>query len=323
MEKAAVTARTETQLTISVVIPVYKAEGIVHELHRRLTAVLAEEASGAYEIILVEDRSPDRSWEEIRQIAGLDPRVHGIRLSRNFGQLAATTAGLEAACGNWVAIMDCDLQDRPEDLPQLLAKAREGFDVVQARRAKGGPLIRRTGTKAYFGVLRWMTGVDIDWELAAFSVLHAKVKDAFLDVTDRNRNLLLVLAWLGFNSTSVDVAHDDRFAGESSYSFRTLLTYALDGMFFQTVAPLRWIVYWGFWVALASIIAALFLIFQWFNETVYPGWTSLMVVALFLGGVTLSSLGIVGIYVGKVFDQVKGRPVFVVDDEINSPKATA
>jgi dolichol-phosphate mannosyltransferase len=168
-----------------------------------------------------------------------------------------------------------------------------------------------------------MTGVRIDWELAAFTIMHSKVKDAFLSVTDRDRNLLLVLSWLGFSTTAVDVAHDPRFAGKSSYSLRKLVAYAFDGVFFQTVAPLRWIIYSGFLIAFGAVIAMAFLILQWLRETTYPGWTSLMTVLLFLGGTILASLGIVGIYVGKVFDQVKGRPVYVVDERINAAEEPA
>lgn len=310
-----------SNLRLSIVIPVYGGEGCILELCRRLTETMDQLVEGHFEIVLVEDRSPDASWDECVEVASRDPRIKAIRLSRNFGQLVATTAGLEISRGDHVMIMDCDLQDLPEDAPRLYEKSLEGYDVVQGRRKKRGDTHRRIGTRVYFWLLNRLARTNIDWELAAYSVMSRKAVNAFLQVGDRDRNLLLVLEWLGFDSAIVDITHADRFHGSTSYSLRRLIAYAAQGLFFQTTAPLRWIVYLGFFCASVAIMGAAFLVYQWTQQTVYPGWTSLMVVMLMLGGFTLASLGLVGIYVGRVFDQVKPRPRYVVDKSINWDQA--
>jgi glycosyltransferase involved in cell wall biosynthesis len=298
---------------LSVVIPVYGCQRCLRPLHERLGAALAE--VGAYEIVLVDDRAEDGSWLEIERLAGEDNAVRGILLSRNFGQHAAITAGLQHTRGEWVAVMDCDLQDPPEDLPRLFAKAMEGYDIVFGRRVrkKQAGLPRRLLGSLYYWGLRTFAGATTTGEFGTLSVLSRKTVDAFLDLSDRDRHYTLVLLWLGFTTATVDYDSAPRFAGRSSYSFPRLLKVALDGVFFQTTFLLRWIVYLGFGLALIGSGLALYLIYGRIAGHVYPGWTGIVVAILLLGGFIILSTGVTGLYIGKMFEQSRGRPLFVVD----------
>lgn len=301
---------------ISVVIPVYKAEDCLHELHRRLTDVLSTLVS-SYEIILVEDRGPDNSWQVLSSIAASDSHVKAYRLSRNFGQHAAITAGLKKCAGRWAVVMDCDLQDPPEFIPALYQKAQSGFEIVLARRKqKQYSLFRKLAASVYFSLLNRITGKAINGEYGSFSLISRRVIDAYLQVPDHNRHYLFILYWLGFDTTDIEYEHAARFSGESSYSFRRLLKHALEGLFFQTNTLLRWIVYMGFMFSLMGMLAVVYLVYRYFTHSVLSGWTSLAVLILTVGGVVLICLGMVGLYVGQVFEQVKGRPLYVIDDEI-------
>lgn len=314
---SSVSTDAQAAVALSVVVPVYLGESCLEELYRRSTTVL-DDMVGAegWELLLVDDRGPDGSWREIQRISAGDPRVRGMRLSRNFGQEAATSAGLANARGEWIVTMDCDLQDRPEDIPRIYSKAQEGFQNVRARRAKAGKLHRVWGTRLYFWLLNRMAGTDVDWRFAAFGIMSAQVRDAYLAVPDRRRNLLLVLNWLGFESTWVDVAHDERFAGKSSYSLRKLIGMAVSGIFFQTTAPLRWIVYLGLAESLLGIVVASVIIIRKFTiGYVVPGWTSLITAILVTGGFTIAALGIAALYLGSIFDQVKARPRYIIEDD--------
>ena len=299
---------------LSVVVPVYRAEGCVAELYTRLVATL-ETMTVDFEIVLVEDRGPDRSWPAIQAIAAADARVRGFRLSRNFGQHTAITAGLEQSRGDWVVVMDCDLQDPPEGIPGLVAKAREGFDVVLTRRVRRfQPLHRRIAARAYFRVRRTFLRVDVDPDYASLSVISRKVVEAFLALQDRDRQYMLILHWLGFDRAVIETQQADRHEGRSSYTLPALIRVAVDGIFFQTTILLRWIVYLGFLVALAGIVLAGGLVAWSLARNPPPGWTSLAVLILLTGGFIIVSTGITGLYIGKIFEQVKGRPLYVLDE---------
>ncbi len=291
----------------------YKCDECLRHLHEGLVGAL--NTSGiSFELVLVDDRSPDDSWSTMVDLAHADARVKLVRLSRNFGQHAAITAGLEHATGNWIAVMDCDLQDPPEQLPDLYRKAQEGFDVVLARRVGGGhSFFRRLASAGYFRVLNALLGTSFDAGFGNFSVVSRKVRDEFLRVRDKDRHYLMILRWLGFETTSVDFPYATRYAGESSYTFGMLLRFAFDGLFFQTTTLLRWIVYLGFAVSGFGVLLAIFFVINYFVGHSYPGWTSLGVLLLLLGGFIIVSTGITGLYVGKIFVQAKDRPLYVVD----------
>jgi dolichol-phosphate mannosyltransferase len=213
--------------------------------------------------------------------------------------------------------MDCDLQDPPESIAELYRKALEGYDVVLARRKrKRQSAFRRFASRAYFTLLRVAAGVRLDGEFGSFSIVSRKVIDAFLRVRDRDRHYLFILDWLGFRTAAIEYAHAPRHSGESAYTLRALLRHAIDGIFFQTTHLLRWIVYAGFWISLAGFLLALHYVYEYFAHSMLPGFTSLAVLILLVGGFILMSTGVAALYVGKVFEQVKERPLYVIDEAI-------
>jgi glycosyltransferase involved in cell wall biosynthesis len=304
-----------TELTV--VVPVYRCEECLRALYDRLTRSVSE-VTPDYELVFVDDRSPDDGWSTLREFAALDPRVKAIRLSRNFGQHPAVTAGLAESTGRWVVVMDCDLQDPPEEVPRLYATAQHGYDIVFARRkSRRHSLFRRGAARLYFKLMNVFLGTSIEGEYGSFSILARKVVDEFLRFRDRDRHYLLILYWLGFNYTAIDVEHDERYAGRSAYSLPMLLRHAAAGLFFQTTKLLRWIVYLGLFIALSGFALALALVSAFFAGAHSPsGYTSLAVLILLSTGFTLTSLGVTGLYLGKVFEQVKQRPMYVVDERL-------
>ncbi len=304
------------ELDLSVVLPVFRCAECIRPLHRRLTATL-QDLGVSYELIFVDDRSPDGAWQVLRELAAADLDVRALRLSRNFGQQAAITAGIGASRGTWTVVMDCDLQDPPELVAELYTKSQEGFDIVLGRRKeKKHSFFRLLAARLYFRFLRLFLGVNISGEYGSFSIIAAKVREAFLRVPDRDRHYLPILLWLGFNRTSIDYEHGERHAGESSYSLRSLVRLAVEGVFFQTASLLKWIVYFGFCVALAGALLALALIVLAIVVNPPPGWTSLAVLVLLVGGFIIVSTGVTGLYIGKIFQQVKNRPLFLIDEEL-------
>jgi dolichol-phosphate mannosyltransferase len=304
---------------ISVVVPVYGCRECVSALHERVVAAL-ESAGTSFELILVDDRSPDGAWDEIRALAERDPRVRGIRLSRNFGQHLAITAGLAESLGQWTVVMDCDLQEPPELIPRLHAKAQEGFDIVfTARSRRGEPGFRRLTSRAYLTLRNFMLDTDVRTDHGTMSILSRRAVDGFLSVGDRDREYTLILYWLGFESTTVEFERAERHAGESSYTFRSLMRLGLDGLFFQTTVLLRYVVYLGFLVALAGAALATYYVVVYLTADRIPsGFTSIAVLLLLLVGFLITSLGIVGLYVGRIFEQGKRRPLYVVESRVGA-----
>lgn len=300
-------------VALSVVVPVYGCADCLEALYRRLTPVL-EACAASFEIVLVDDCAPDGAWKVIVRLAGQDPRVRGVRLSRNFGQHAAITAGLAECSGEHAVVMDCDLQDPPEAIPQLYELARAGHEIVLGRRKrKKQSLFRRLAASVYFRLLGAVSGHRFDGEYGAFSVISRPVIDTYLRFRDRDRHYLLILYWLGFDATAIEYDHAPRHSGQSSYSLRTLLRHAFHGLVFQTTVLLRWIVYFGFLVSVAGVLLAAYLIFVSFFRTPPPGWTSLAVLILLIGGFVIMSTGVTGLYIGRIFEQVKDRPLYVID----------
>jgi dolichol-phosphate mannosyltransferase len=297
-----------------VVVPVYGCRDCLRELHRRTCSAL-EAVTDDYELVLVDDGSPDEAWQAIRDLTTVDVRVRGLRLSRNFGQHAAITAGLAASRGRWVVVMDCDLQDPPEEIPRLYAKALEGYEVVLARREERvEALHRRLAASAYFRLHNRVTRANLHTNYTNLSVISRKVVDSFLALRDQDRQYLLILHWLGFRRAEIDVKQAGRHSGGSSYSFRQLMKVAVDGLFFQSTVLLRWVVYFGFLLALAGVALAGYALLSWITGHHLPNWTALPMFGLFLAAFIIISGGVTGLYVGKIFDQVKGRPLFVVEE---------
>jgi len=302
---------------ISVVVPVYNCAGCLRALHERLTATLS--ALGPdYEIVLVDDRSLDDAWEVLTELARGDRRLRIVRLSRNFGQHAAITAGLTRSRGDWTVVMDCDLQEPPEEIARLWAKAQEGYDIVRAtREGRRHSAFRRMSASLYRRMLSEREGGG-EIEFSTLSMISRKVVDAFLQLRDRDREYQLVLDWLGFSQATISFAHAEREGDSpSAYGLRELVGVALDGMFFRTTVLLRWIVLLGFLVAAAGFGLGAYAVFSRYVEDTPAGYTSIVVLLVLLSGFILISLGVVGLYVGRIFDQVKGRPLFVVDEQID------
>jgi dolichol-phosphate mannosyltransferase len=293
---------------------VYGCGDCLRQLHDRVRASV-ERVTADYELVYVDDRSRDGAWEILRSLAASDRSVRALRLSRNFGQHAAITAGLSRASGRWVVVLDCDLEDPPEEIPRLVAKAREGYDLVLSRRARarrGG--LRRLASRLYFRLRRGLMGVDVDPDYCTLSVLSQDVVRSFLSIGDRYRQYMLILHWLGYRRAVVDVEQGERAAGRSAYTLRELIRVGVDGFFFETTALLNWIVFLGFAVALAGAGLATFFLVSYFVLEPLPGFTSLAVLILLVGGFIIISTGVTGLYIGKIFDQVKQRPLFVISE---------
>jgi glycosyltransferase involved in cell wall biosynthesis len=308
-------SRRASVTEISVVIPVYNCAGCLRALHERLTTSLRQ-VTRDYEIVLVDDRSRDGAWEILGELARADRHLTVVRLSRNFGQHAAITAGLTRARGRWTVVMDCDLQEPPEEIPRLYAKAQEGYDIVRAiREGRRHSAFRRVCASLYRRMLSEREG---EIEFSTLSMISRKVVEAFLELRDRDREYQLVLDWLGFSQATIGFAHADREGdAPSAYGPRELLRVALDGMFFRTTVLLRWIVALGFVVAAAGGVLGAYAVYSRYVEDTPPGYTSIVVLLVLLSGFIIISLGVVGLYVGRIFDQVKGRPLFVVDEQLN------
>jgi glycosyltransferase involved in cell wall biosynthesis len=303
---------------ISVVVPSYGCLGCLEALCERLDNVLRALVP-SFEIVIVDDRSPDNSWPLIEALSTRYPAVRGIRLSRNFGQQIAITAGLEAARGNYVVVMDCDLQDPPERIPDLYNEIRKGHDLVMAKRVERTHAASRLlATKVYFALMRRLTGQEVDGGYGSFSILSRKVVNAFLLFGERERHFILILRWLGFDCGTIRYAHGERHSGRSSYDLFKLTRHALGGMFFHTSVFLNWIMYTGLFFTVASFCTGAYFIYRHFVASSLPGWTSLVVAVLFSTGLILASLGAVGLYISRIFEMAKGRPLYVVDRECGS-----
>ncbi len=298
---------------ISVVIPVYKAENCLDELYARLKAAI-EPISGDFEILLVEDCGGDRSWDLIGELAKKDPRVKGIQFSRNFGQHYGITAGLDHAGGDWVVVMDCDLQDRPEEIPRLYAKAQEGFDVVLARRGhREDPFLKRLASWAFYKLFSYLSDMEYDGQTGNFRIISKKVVKSFRLMREQLRFFGGLISWAGFASASIDVRHAERFEGKSTYTFKKLMHLATDTIIAYSDKPLRLSIRFGFTISFLSFLYGLYIVYHaLFHGAAIMGWSSLIVSLYFLGGIIISILGVIGIYLGKTFDEAKRRPLYII-----------
>ena len=303
---------------ISIVSPVYKGEKMVAELVRRNVESVSS-ITDDYEIIWVNDASPDNSWDEIVKQCAANPKVKGINLSRNFGQHYAITAGLHYATGDWVVVMDCDLQDRPEEIPSLYKKAMEGFDIVYARRVvrKDG-FFKKQSSKWFYKVFKWLSGLETDSTIANFGIYKQCVIGEYNKMPEKARSFPSLVKYLGFKDTAIEVVHAERAEGKSSYNFHKLLKLGFDIIISNSNKPLRLAVGLGFGMSAVSFLLALYnLVAKWFGVIRVPGYTTTVFSIWFVGGLLLFVMGIVGLYMGKIFDQVKGRQLFVVRDKVN------
>ena len=298
---------------ISVVIPVYKAEKCLNELYRRLCASL-ETISPDFEIILVEDCGGDRSWEIITELALRDHRVKGIQFSRNFGQHYGITAGIDHSSGDWVVVMDCDLQDRPEEIPRLYRKALDGHDIVLARRGRRKhSILKRATSWLFYRLFRYLSGMNYDGEVGNFRIMSHKVVESFKLMREQARFFGGLIEWLGFPTASIPVEHAERYEGESTYNLRKLCKLATEAIIAYSDKPLRLAIKIGFLMSALAFIYGIYVVFTvLFIGTPVMGWGSIIVSIYFTAGIIIGILGIIGVYLGKTFDESKKRPLYVI-----------
>ena len=303
---------------LSVVVPVFNEGSTIVELVKRVKTNV-KLVTDDFEIILVDDGSEDETWEFIGNEARQEKRVKGIKLSRNFGHHYAITAGLHNSSGEWVVVMDGDLQDRPEVIPQLYKKSQDGFDVVfVSRQNRPEKLYYRIAQKVFYWTLRKLSGIDFDSRQANFSIINKKVVKAFKDFPENARFYGSTIRWLGFKRTFILADHGVRYSGKPSYTFKKRVKLALDIILSFSERPLKFAIGLGLLMSSISIFLALWIVygtFKW-GYTV-TGWSSGIVSILFSSGIILTVLGIIGIYLGRIFQEVKGRPLFIISESHN------
>ncbi len=300
---------------LSVVIPAFNEQDNVEPMAERLVAALEGVVDGL-EVLFVDDGSSDATWERVAALARRDPRVRGIRFARNFGHQAAVTAGVDAARGTAVVIIDADLQDPPEVIPELVARWREGYEVVYAQREdrEGETAFKKATAAAFYRILRAITNVDIPVDTGDFRLMGPDALAAFRALPERNRFIRGLVSWVGFPQAAVRYQRHARHAGETKYPLRKMVRFAIDGITSFSFLPLRLATWTGFGVSLLAFLYILVVIALKILGINWPGYTSLMAAILFLGGVQLIMIGILGEYLGRVFDEVKRRPLYLVRD---------
>lgn len=302
----------------SVVVPVYGCPQALDALCARLVATLSP-ISEQFEIILVNDACPQGSWQEIERIAAGEERVVGINFSRNFGQHHAITAGLDYSRGDWVVVMDCDLQDLPEDIPRLYQRALEGFDAVKGQRSdrKDGWL-KQLGSRIFHALFYYLTEQRTDKSVANYGIYSRRLVNAALELREQHRSFVLFVSWVGFPQTTVEVQHARREHGKTSYNYTKMVNLAIDSIIAYSNKPLRLCIKLGFLMAFLSFLYAFWVVIAYFFFAVIPeGYTSIIVSIYFLSGLIIGSVGMLGLYISKIFNEVKDRPLYVIEKTIN------
>jgi len=307
-------------IKISVVIPCYKCADFLAELYRRLVLCLGQ-ITETFEIIFVNDASPERDWQIIEELSRKDKRVTGINLSRNFGQHYAITAGLDYCQGDWIVVMDGDLQDKPEEIKKLYEKTSEGYEIVVGKREnRKDSFIVKATSRLFYMVFNYLTGQKFDNKVANFGIYSRRVIDHVRKLKEADRSFGLLVSLVGFTKSELDVEHAERNSGESAYSFQSRLNLAFNHILSHSSKPLILAIQVGFVISSLSLFYAVWLIIRYFiSAHVADGWTSLMVSLFFLSGLIIMVTGMVGLYVGKIYNEVKNRPLYIVK-EITSGK---
>lgn len=302
----------------SIVIPVYNEEAVIHETYRRLQNVM-DTTGEAYELLFVNDGSLDSTAEILREFSTGDECVKLIDFSRNFGHQVAITAGMDYAQGDAVVVIDADLQDPPELILKMIAKWKEGYEVVYAKRIarKGETWFKKTTAQMFYRVLRASTEIDIPVDTGDFRLIDRKVCDEMKRLPEKNRFVRGLVSWVGFRQTAIEYVRDERLAGETKYPLKKMIKLCLDGITSFSYKPLKMAGYAGFLLSAAGFLYMLTVFYErLFTDKVVPGWSSLMIIQLFFSGFTLIMLGSVGEYIGRIYDESKGRPLYIVRDVI-------
>lgn len=302
---------------ISVVVPMYYEEEVAHECYNRLKFVLNRYQ---HEFIFVNDGSTDKTEEILREIASKDANVKVINFARNFGHQTAVTAGIHYAKGDAIVIIDADLQDPPEIIPDLIDKWMEGYEVVYAKRKKrpGETWFKLVTAKYFYRFLNYMSDIEIPKDTGDFRIIDRKVAEVFKRMPERNRFVRGMFSWIGFHQTFIEYERDERFAGETKYPFKKMIRFASDGIISFSTKPLRMVMGLGFLSVVISFLVLLYALFtKLTGQPVEAGWTSIMVAITFFSGIQLLGLGIVGQYIARIYDESKDRPIYIVRDTVN------
>jgi polyisoprenyl-phosphate glycosyltransferase len=305
-------------MKLSIVSPVYRCEACLEDLIIRL-GVSLKSVTSDYEFIFINDGSPDKSWEKLQDLAVENKAIKLLNLSRNFGQHAAITAGLAESIGEWVVVMDCDLQDLPEEIPNLYQKAQEGYDIVLAERVvRNDSFYKKMTSKFFYFILSYLTGTKQDTSVANFGIYKRNVIQEVLKMGDYIKFLPLMVKWVGFRSCKLQVKHANRNEGSSSYSLLKLLRLSADVILSFSDKPLKILVKLGFIISFMALVFGIYMLYSFLNgEIIVQGYASLIISLWFLSGLIISMLGLVGLYVGKSFDKVKNRQVYIIKEKVN------
>jgi dolichol-phosphate mannosyltransferase len=305
----------DTGVHISVITPIYGCVDSIKQLYKRVVSTLST-VTEEFEIIMINDASPDNAWDVIKELSREDNRVKGINLSRNFGQHRAITAGLDYAQGDWTVVMDCDLQDQPEEIIKLYNKAQEGYHVVIGKRAKRQDIfLKKLSSKIFFTLYNYLTDIKVNSNIGNFGIYSRSVIDTVKQFQEQNRSFGLFVVWSGFSRVEIDIHHAKREIGKSSYTLRKLINLAIDSIVSQSNKPLKLSIKFGFLISFFSLMYAVWLVGRYFISDIHvEGWTSVMVSIYFIAGLIFMNLGFLGLYIGKIFDEVKNRPLYIIQD---------
>lgn len=308
-----------TNIKYSIVAPCFNEEGNLHELHRRITEVM-DKTGESWELVLINDGSRDRTIEIMQELHAQDSRIHYIDFARNFGHQIAVTAGMDYAQGEAVVLIDADLQDPPELIWDMIAKWQEGYKVIYAVRSerKGETWFKIWTAKVFYRLIYNITDIQIPLDTGDFRLMDRKVVDAMKHMPERHRFIRGMTSWVGFKQTGVEYVREERFAGETNYPFRRMLRFAVTAITGFSHVPLQVATYLGFFIAALTTVAALIVIIARFMapEAFFAGQATTLVMVLFMGSVQLISLGIIGEYLGRIYDEVKARPMYVVNEAV-------
>jgi dolichol-phosphate mannosyltransferase len=308
---------------VSVVVPVYNEAEVIGEMYRRLTQVASTLPDLDYELVVVDDGSRDESYSSLVSLARTDSRLRVLKLSRNFGHQTAITAGIDVARGDAVVVIDADLQDPPEVIPDMVQRWRDGFDVVYGVRAKrsGETMMKLATASVFYRLLHRMTNISIPVDAGDFRLMSRRAADQLRTMREKDRFVRGLISWIGFRQTSIPYRREARFAGTTKYPLRKMLKFAADGLTSFSTAPLKLATWMGYLAsAFAFIYLASVFVQKWLGRTV-EGWATIMVAMLFMGGVQLICLGIMGEYIGRIFTEAKQRPLYVIEEFVNGDPA--
>ncbi|EMI09303.1 glycosyltransferase family 2 protein [Anoxybacillus gonensis] len=300
----------------SVVIPVYNEALVIRETYKRLKRVM-EQTDGVYELLFVNDGSKDETLDILKELAIRDDTVKYLDFSRNFGHQIAITAGMDYASGEAIVIIDADLQDPPELILEMIGKWKEGYDVVYAKRTKrkGETFFKKATAYAFYRLLQAATEIDIPLDTGDFRLIDRKVRDELVGMRERSRFVRGLVSWVGFKQTAIEYERDERFAGETKYPLKKMIRFSLDGITSFSYKPLKLASLLGFLLSFVSVvwmIAVLYL--KLFTHSTVTGWSSLVMTVLFFNGVVLIMLGVIGEYIGRIYDEVKHRPLYILKE---------